>query len=58
MSRIVNSLVRYAFYLALTGGLVDATLEMARMAAHAHTPGLLKLSQLNHQLVGRGAGAD
>lgn len=54
LNALISKLLKFAFYLALTGGLVDATLAMRKNAAKAHAQGLISLRVLNHSLQGDG----
>ena len=47
---IVSSLIKFAFYVGLAGGLVDMTKAMMFKAADAHRVGLVSLTDLNRQL--------
>ena len=53
MDNLVLRLLQYALYLGMIGGLVDATLNMRREAAHAGRNGLVSLRKLNEGLVGK-----
>ena len=48
--RIVMAVIKLALFLGLAGGLVNATLWMARHAAGAQQQGLVSLTRLNRQL--------
>lgn len=47
---IVSSLLKFAFYLGLAGGLADMTKAMMFKSAEAHRAGLVSLTDLNRQL--------
>lgn len=49
---LFRSLFEWALFLALVGGLGEATVTMYKEAAHAHAHGLISLSALNRVLVG------
>ncbi len=49
---IVKSVLKFAFYLAVTGELASATLSIAKNAHYAQKH-MLSLSKFNRQLVGR-----
>ena len=53
MDSFVLKLLKYALYLGMVGGLVDATRNMRRDAAHAGRNGLISLRALNEGLVGK-----
>ena len=53
MFNLVTSLIQWALFLGVAGGLIDATIAMRNEAAKAHQMGLVSLSQLNHSLLGR-----
>ena len=50
--QITSTLIRWALYLAATGGLVSATLYIGQEAAKETQHGLVSLTSLNHQLMG------
>ena len=49
---LIRKVLDWALFLALIGGLGEATLSMCREAGKAHSRGLISLSRLNHALVG------
>lgn len=53
MGSLIRSLLEWALFFGVTGGLVDVTLAMRNQAAQAHQMGLTSLSELNRHLVGR-----
>jgi hypothetical protein len=53
MARLIATLLQWALFLGVTGGLVDATIAMRNKAAKAHQMGLISLSQLNRSLLGQ-----
>ena len=52
MVRLISSLIQWALFFGVSGGLVDVTLAMRHQAAKAHQMGLISLGELNRQLVG------
>ena len=52
MGKLITTLLEWALFFGITGGLVDVTYELRHEAARAHAIGLVSLSQLNRQLVG------
>ncbi len=52
MANLVTSLIRWALFFGVCGGLVDITIALRDKAARAHQMGLVSLSQLNHALQG------
>jgi hypothetical protein len=55
VANLVSVGVRWAFYLAAIGGLVDATLFMIQEASHVQQRGLVSLGKLNRALIGQRA---
>ena len=49
---LIRKILDWALFLALIGGLGEATISMCREAGRAHTRGLVSLRVLNQQLVG------
>jgi len=47
---IVHSLIKFALYVGIAGGLVDMTIAMGRKAGEARKVGLVSLSELNRSL--------
>ena len=52
MANLITSLIRWALFLGVCGGLVDATIAMRQEAAKAHQVGLISLGSLNRHLLG------
>ena len=50
--QITTTLIRWALYLAVTGGLVSATLYLGQEAAKETQNGLVSLTSLYRQLMG------
>ena len=50
---LIRKAFEWAMFLALLGGLGDATATMCKEAAHAKGHGLISLRALNEQLIGR-----
>ncbi len=49
---LLRSVFEWGLFLALFGGLGEATVTMYKQAAHAHAHGLISLTALNRSLVG------
>ena len=52
MFKLIGSLISWAQFLGVCGGLVDTTIALRREAAHAHRIGLVSPGQLNRSLLG------
>jgi hypothetical protein len=52
--RFIASLIQFAIFLGIAGGLVDMTRELGSKAAAAQSHGILSLGKLNRSLVGSG----
>ena len=52
MSNLISSLISWALFLGVCGGLVDVTIALRHDAAHAHQIGLVSLGRLNRSLLG------
>lgn len=53
MARLITTIIQWALFLGVSGGLVDATIAMRKEAAKAHQIGLISLGRLNRSLLGR-----
>ena len=53
MGNLIAALIRWALFLGVGGGLVDATIAMRNKAADAHRVGLISLGKLNRALLER-----
>ena len=47
------TVIQWALFLGVSGGLVDATIAMRKEAAKAHEIGLVNLGHLNRSLLGQ-----
>ena len=52
MGKLIVSIIQWALFLGMCGGLVDVTIALRQEAAKAHQMGLISLSKLNHALLG------
>lgn len=52
MFNLISSLISWALFIGVCGGLVDTTIALRHEAAHAHRIGLVSLVQLNRSLLG------
>jgi hypothetical protein len=50
MTKIIITLIKYAFYLGIKGQLVDVTIGLRKEAYHETQRGLIALTKLNHLL--------
>jgi hypothetical protein len=48
---LIRKTMEWGLFLALIGGLGEATARMCKEADHARTQGLISLEALNHQLI-------
>jgi len=53
MARLIATVIQWALFLGVSGGLVDATIAMRKEAAKAHQIGLISLGHLNRSLLGQ-----
>ena len=53
MARLIATVIQWALFLGVSGGLVDATIAMRKEAAKAHEIGLVSLGLLNRSLLGQ-----
>ena len=53
MGNLITTLIRWALFLGVCGGMVDATIAMRNRAAGAHRVGLISLGKLNRALFER-----
>ena len=51
---LIRKILDWALFLALIGGLGEATYSVCKEAGKAHSQGLVSLRALNRRLVGRG----
>ena len=51
MGRLIATVIQWALFLGVSGGLVDATIAMRREAARAQQVGLISLGKLNRGLI-------
>jgi hypothetical protein len=51
ISNLISSLIGWALFIGLCGGLVDTTIALRKNAADATRIGLVSLTQLNHHLI-------
>lgn len=51
MVTLIRTLISWALFLGVCGGLVDMTLALRREAAQAHQVGLVSLGDLNRSLL-------
>ena len=51
MGNLITTLIRWALFLGVCGGLVDATIAMRSRAADAHRVGMVSLGKLNRALM-------
>ena len=54
---LISSLIKWALILGACGSLVDTTIAMRSRAMDASRVGLVSLTTLNHQLLGKSHGA-
>ena len=50
VTTLIRTAFQWAIFLAVTGGLGEATLKMFKEARNAQSHGLISLSKLNHSL--------
>ncbi|HCM40020.1 MAG TPA: hypothetical protein DIS93_08620 [Bdellovibrionales bacterium] len=53
MARLIATVIQWALFLGVSGGLVDATIAMRKEAAKVHQIGMISLGHLNRSLLGQ-----
>jgi len=53
MGNLISSLIQWASFIGVCGGLVDVTIALRKAAANAYRFDVISLSQLNHSLLGK-----
>ena len=56
VATLIRTAFQWAIFLAVTGGLGEATFKMFKEARNAQAHGLISLSKLNHSLQGEEIG--
>ena len=56
MGNLISSLIQWALFIGVCGGLVDVTIALRKAAAHAYRFDVISLSSLNQTLLGKAKG--